>query len=476
MPVPSEVRQVEAEIDREIAALDVWKRTRGSVLRQIVNAYRDCIEVIFAKHVHAKTFDLVDEKPSLYAWEDRLRSGVLWALKWAIEYCPKSGKAWIPDPNELLGVTKLGEVYETFVDTLKYANHGLIAVEADMKARTVICYEGGNITPYDLEIVQEARKQDPESVHAMLTGDEDQLTSRWTAGDYRRTVQGLAADAASKENTMLVDEEFLRQIGKEQIPIGQPTVVTLGPPTDTAEQAAFCDLTLPDPLGKADKWQIVSFLDNPIVCINQKSRALSSDLKSLAVSDDHMLRLAARIDPQQYSLVSGLREARMTQLCKTAFEKQTWRVRTNVLLKEPKQEVDFLALRSGERIGCELKSTLRPETPWEVYKRNEDILHGIEQARRLIDRGEADRAFLVTDGYSGDYTCWKAALENDITIATVFEVDSIAQDPAGAAAHIQKGVGIGRSPTTDNVLPDREADLCGWKIRWTDVPAPQERR
>ena len=107
--------------------------------------------------------------------------------------------------------------------------------------------------------------------------------------------------------------------------------------------------------------------------------ALSSDLKTIANFDDYMLRLAAREDRDQYSLVSGLRENRMIDKCKVAFCEQTdsWVVQSKVELENPEQEVDMIAERHDESLAIELKSTLRPETLWEVYKRNQDIKRGV---------------------------------------------------------------------------------------------------
>ena len=64
---------------------------------------------------------------------------------------------------------------------------------------------------------------------------------------------------------------------------------------------------------------------------------------------------------------------------------------------------DIVASRSGEILVIELKSTLRPEAPWEVYKRNQDILKGLGQAQALVRRGIGNRGLVITDGYRGDY-------------------------------------------------------------------------
>jgi len=63
----------------------------------------------------------------------------------------------------------------------------------------------------------------------------------------------------------------------------------------------------------------------------------------------------------------------------------------------------------------QLKSTLRPESPWEVYKRNPDILDGIDKAdlaRRQLGADVA--AVVITDGYRGDYSTWRVALDRRV--------------------------------------------------------------
>jgi hypothetical protein len=71
------------------------------------------------------------------------------------------------------------------------------------------------------------------------------------------------------------------------------------------------------------------------------------------------------------------------------------------------QEADFQATRGRDTLVLQLKSTLRPATPWEVYKRNEGLIDGVKHTKKLIDRGVASQGFVVTDGYRGDYA-WRA--------------------------------------------------------------------
>ena len=159
-----------------------------------------------------------------------------------------------------------------------------------------------------------------------------------------------------------------------------------------------------------------------------RSRPIS---KRLRASTTTCCGLAAREDEEQYNQVSGLREDRMINACLTAFaeSKGGWRVDSSVALTDPPQEADIVAARSGDTLVIELKSTLRPETVWEVYKRNQDILNGLRQAESLVRRGVGDRGLVITDGYRGDYMCWKEALRQNVAIGTLGELEDLARDP-----------------------------------------------
>jgi hypothetical protein len=118
-----------------------------------------------------------------------------------------------------------------------------------------------------------------------------------------------------------------------------------------------------------------------------------------------MLRVAMRVDSDQYAKASGLRADRMINRCKEALEQHVrpWSIMSCAHYRNPQQEADILAIRDADSsIVLELKSTLRPETPWEVSKRNEVIISGARQAKALVDRGVAQRGYLLTDGYRGD--------------------------------------------------------------------------
>lgn len=289
----------------------------------------------------------------------------------------------------------------------------------------------------------------------------------------------LADYAVSKENTIHVDPDFLRQIGKPEISVPQPIVVWFDHPSMEPDCHVFDDLVLPTVIDSQLKWKLVSLLETPIVMVGDRYCALSPDLKALSTIDDYMLRLAVRVDERQYSSASVLREERMIRICERALQRcpRPWTVRKRVRYTNPSQEADILATRDAERLVLELKSTLRPETPWEVHKRNEDIISGVKQARSLIDRGAAEHGFVVTDRYRGDYTCWAQALICGIPIATLYDLEVIANDPVAAISEVKSRAGIMDSTTgSPERLPDREADLLDWKLRLVDRDAPEETR
>jgi hypothetical protein len=166
MSVSSRVREVEKEIDAEIRALKIWRRSKASVLGDLMRTYRDAIELIFLKLDFLKLYSRALEITSadvtaLLMHENRIRAGTLWALKWACEFCPADGIQASSSDKELANLLSLGAAYEALVDALKYANHDLAAVEFDEQSRTILCYEGKQATANDLSIVDHQRSTVP---------------------------------------------------------------------------------------------------------------------------------------------------------------------------------------------------------------------------------------------------------------------------------------------------------------------------
>ncbi len=478
MSVSDRVRQIEKGIDAEIRKLPIWQGSRAEVLSDLVQAYRDAIELSSLLVLRAKTLnDSLENFDLAFGIENRTRAGYLWALKWASEYCPEVSTYTNRTPEEIGSLCSLGAVYETFVDALKYAQRDLITIKVDEASRTITFYEGGSVTAFDSKIIHQQRTTSPMTHHVSLTEDSDQLTSRWIAGDYRRVTKSLAKRAAHKENTITLDSALLKQVGKSDISIPQPTVIWLERPTITPDCDVFDDLTLPASISDKVKWKLVSLLDTPIVKVGDRYCGLSSDLKIIAAIDDYMLRLAVRVDPDQYNVASILRESRMISICRNVLEKAMppWSVREHVHYEDPHQEADVIAIRGNNTIVIQLKSTLLPETPWEVYKRNEDVINGVNHTKKLVDRGIANQGFVVTNGYRGDYVCWAKSLASSVPIATLRDLDVIASDPSAAVAKLKNRVGIKESPSgQEQGIADREDKLMGWVLKFLDRETPKE--
>jgi len=472
MAVPHRLREIENEIDATIEQMPVWRASKTDVLKGLMRVYRDGVELALIMAARfATSGGSLNDLGNALGHEDRIRAGALWALKWASEYCDVGETRAAPSDDELLEVILLGQIYETFVDALKYANLGLVTVQVDEANRTISFYEGGPVTRFDADIVHHQRIAAPMTPHVSLTEDGDHLTSRWTAGDYRCLASKLSDFAAHEENT------FLLKAGESEMRIPRPTLVTLVRPDSVPDCLVFHDLLIPTVIGTDLKWKLVSLLDTPIVRVGDRFCALSSDLKAIARMDDYMLRLAARVVQLKYSTATTLREERMIGMCRDAFKHSScsWSFDAHVHLKDPPQEVDVLAKGRTGSVVLQLKSTLRPETPWEVYKRNEDILDGVKHTKSLIDRGVASQGFVMTDGYRGDCDCWAQALESGIPIATLYDLEVITADPALAVSEVKKRAGITVTvPDVSASILDRAWRLSNWCMRLVDAQPPTD--
>lgn len=477
MPVSSDVRLAEKTIDKMISEQKFWLHTKDDLLEKTMLLYREKMNELHKLFFHAQIFKLEsDAVMELVLKERHLKSGVLWVLKWATEFCKnkKSSKQKIKNKS-LEDLIDFGNAYEAFVDSLKYAEKNIVDIKCDVSKRQITIFEGGSVTQNDNSIIDQGRLSYPFRTHTSLTDDDVQLTSQWTAGKYRTLIQSLANYAHSKEKVIAITEEFQSLANMPEVSIQEPRLVWLSLPKDKEERMVFNSLVLPTEISGSEKWKLVSFSETPIVKIGDSYCALSSDLKMLSISDDYMLRSAARIDPEQYSLVSGLREEKMSDICSKALAntKNPWSARKGVVFKKPTQEADVLAVRESETMVLELKSTLRPETPWEVKKRNDDLLKGINQVKQFLDRKIANVGFVVTDGYRGDYICWKESLEKGVTIATLDDIEEIALSPIRAAKNIRHKTGMKTSTVNKTIkndaYPERRSMIFAWEIKVVDT-------
>jgi hypothetical protein len=221
------------------------------------------------------------------------------------------------------------------------------------------------------------------------------------------------------------------------------------------------------------KWKIDSWHDCPLIQVGGRIFGVSAAILTLAGSDDYMLRAAVLNDPGQYEKVSGLREERMIRICQKAFSEAGWTFTPHHHLANPKREIDGYATKGSDICIVQLKSTIKPQSPWEVYKRNTDVIEGITHTAGVVRRvGEAATGIVITDGYEGDYATWKESLATGIPVAGLKDLDWIAKNPRGAFKILAGRAGI-EGDSTPEPLPERSASLCGWTLRILDESQPR---
>jgi hypothetical protein len=435
----------------------------------VLDYYRDVAEVLMLGVAHALlTADNSQRLHRVPLVENRVRAGVFYTLKWALTFCPEESGESI-DTEAIHSTQELGAHYEALVDALRLAQHGLVDVEVNRASKTLVVFEGGDVTGADWSLVEYQQKVNPLKTHVPLTDDRDQLTTSWTAGAYRRTAAWLQALAAEAQHETLV----LALPGAPPIDLARrPVIVTIPSPPDSAMNQVLDDLTLTrGKLLGPGFWQYVSWPDTPLVAAGSERLALSDALVALGgmARDDRMLRLAATVDGAQYVKVSGAREERMVSVCREILERLGWAVTPRRKLSNPSGDVDVYATSGSKQLVVQLKSTLRPETPWEVYKRNGDILVGIEQAHRArAQLGGSVTAMVITDGYRGDFATWYVAIERQVPIGTLEDLEDLASNPEQAFDLLQRRVGFDVTPHSQ---PPRErtCDLMGWSLRMVDA-------
>jgi hypothetical protein len=81
-------------------------------------------------------------------------------------------------------------------------------------------------------------------------------------------------------------------------------------------------------------------------------------------------------------------------------------------------------------------------------------------------------AAVITDGYRGDYSTWRAALDRHVPIGTLEDLDAIARDPGQAFALLQQRVGFRREPEGEPPQ-ERACELVGWSFRIVDTRREQ---
>ncbi|MBM3133072.1 MAG: hypothetical protein FJZ95_08595 [Chloroflexi bacterium] len=367
MAVPEEMREIEKGIDSAIESKPIWQCPRSVLLRRFLEYYRDSIRLLQSLAVMgAQTRREIAVKGALGLERD-LRAGVWRCLLWAMQIASESGKRPMPTDEEIIAMSDVGRDYEVVVDFLKVGKHGLVDIAVNRRKRIITIYEGGDLTGADWALIEHEQATAPSYSHVDLTADTDRLTGRWTAGAFRATV-GQIRDLALKES-----DNLEMRLDAKSVPVAPlPTIIEVPDFSDRMEQAVIEDLTLTPSIAMGpDKWNLYAWLDTPLVEIGEKRFGVSDMLIALGtdVGYDHMLRLAARVDPKQYSKVSGLREERMMEACREELEKKGWDVRTSAKLSGFGFEAikDHVAFYPSKMEACYVDDEMVSSQPGDFY-------------------------------------------------------------------------------------------------------------
>jgi hypothetical protein len=397
-------------------------------------------------------------------------SGIYQALKWVMEYAQEGGTYEVADEVLVTLVINVAGPHQALVDALKLGAHDKCEFSVDRDSKTLTVYEGGNVSGYDPAIVLRDHVSVPFHKQTPLVDDTDQLTTKWTAGDYRRYWQWLRGIAEVSETETIVGQAG--PLAPMQELMKRPVVIEIPSPPTPLEQVQHSLTLTPEKINSDLKWKIDSWHDCPLVQIGDRVFGVSNVILTLADLDDYMLRIAVLNDPAQYERVSGLREARMIEICKKAFEEDGWTFMPHYRLKSPAREIDGYATKGDDCVIVQLKSTLRPQSPWEVYKRNLDIIEGIAHTAEVLAKvKEGAIGLVLTDGYEGDYATWKESLATDVGVATLDDLRWIVKDSRSAFNRLAERAGI-HGYSKPEGLPERSTELCGWTLRILDDTKP----
>ena len=470
--VSNEVRKVEAEIDHYIQNLEIWRVPRSALLDQLMVIWRDGLELAGLKTVHALTFGVENALESSIAMEHQITSGVYQALKWSMLYARDEANGEVPLRELTELVMRTAPYYQILVDALKLGAHDKVEFAVDHESKTLTVYEGGNVSGHDEEILVRGHVTTPLTNQSPLIEDSDQLTTDWNAGQFREYWRWLRRMAEEAETETIMAQAGplapMRDVMKRPVIVELPQ-----PPGHLASVQRDLTLTI-NKVQSQLNWKIDSWHDCPLVQIGDRIVGVSLALRTLSENDDYMLRAAVLNDPAQYERVSGLREERMIGRCKEVFERKGWTFTPHYLLTAPAREIDGYATKHMCQLVVQLKSTLRPQSPWEVLKRNADVIEGIRHTEEVLERlGPTCLDIVITDGYRGDYATWQASLRTGIAVGTLSDLDLIADDPHGAFDVLAERAGITGEPAVAG-LEERRLDLCGWHLRMVDEQANKD--
>jgi len=306
--VSEQVRVAESDIDNRIHQLPIWNARKTTILRRLMHLWRDALELAYTQFAHAAMFESRESFEIATVIEQHASIGAFWCIKWAFEHAQVSSRRK-PTTEQLVRlVATEGVAYQALVDALKIATVRGVEIVADTETRTLTIYEGGNLSGYDHSIVSRDHKSLIFHRQCPLIEDSDQLTKRWTAGEYRaywRWLKSIAEEAETE--TILATAGPLaprREMFKRPVVFPVPF-----PPAQFAKVQQDITLTQ-EKINCGMKWRL-EYQDCPLIQIGPNTLAISSIVRSLACLDDYMLRVAVLIDRHQYNKVSGLREERM---------------------------------------------------------------------------------------------------------------------------------------------------------------------
>ncbi len=465
MAVSAEVRRVEREIDRWMTSHPYLRSTASGGLRALL--LHHCEETANAMGTLRRA--LVTRNPGLLEVglrrEDTLRVGAFWALKWVLRVAGNNGTK---QPRRSAAAEFFEEcgAYSVLCDGLAIAEQGGGGVVYSPSERLLTFYEGGERTGSDATMIGYQAIANATSLRTVLTSDADQLTSEWTAGQYRRCVAALAKDAARQARATALAR-------RGALDVAENLVVSVAPSMLADHSAVLAAMTVTESDARDDRtfFMLRDWMDTPLVKTDCGVLGVSGMLTSLAggVGEEHMLRLAAMRDPQQYSLVSGKREERMTSRCLEVFRGTGWQ-RVDVP-SSAAGDIDLYVKRGRVSVGLQLKSLLRPHAPTEVFRRNRDLVKGIDQVKRARAwLPSAAIGMVVTDGYRGDYAVWGRALDARVPIATLDDLSDVARTPSSSMALLKRRAGI--SGRVADPLAPRRCALGAWTLEFRDEPPP----
>ena len=202
--VGADVRQVEAEIDSCIRRMPIWNVKREVLLQHLMTIWRDGLELVHLRYAHAAIFQVEEGLQSSLATEHLISTGAYQAIKWAMEYARDDGLEEVSDKALIDVVMTVPVPYMLLVDALKLGAHDRAEFSVDQDSKILTIYEGGNVSGHDSAIVRRDHTTVPFHKQSPLVDDADQLTTRWTAGEYRQYWHWLRsiAERAQTETIM----------------------------------------------------------------------------------------------------------------------------------------------------------------------------------------------------------------------------------------------------------------------------------